>query len=226
MHWNFSVGSVKLNPAGSKCRGTTMDKRTLILSVGNPGRSARHSVGHLGLKYLMDMIPCKQLVKPKQKSAYSMSETDAFIFVHSNTFMNESAKALKEVLEDLRLVLSQLVVIILYDDFESNIGSVKLSQFKKSESHGGIKDLKNYISKLNIDSQVFKLGIGIGPKPSNATKDTMGRWVLAPFKSSELEVLRDNSFPMLYLYIHSIDEYTGPTLDVNKINSQVKNLAT
>lgn len=197
-------------------------RKILVLSVGNPGRSARHSVGHLGLKYLMEQIPCKQLVKPKLKSSYSVSETDEYIFVKSNTYMNESSKALKDVIEDLKLSLAQLTVLVLYDDFESNIGTVKLGQFKKNESHGGIKDIKNYLAKLSVDSQVFKLGIGIGPKPKDSTKDTMASWVLAPLKQGEMEVIEENSLPTLYIYIHTIMNTEGT--DVNKINSQVKKL--
>ena len=200
-----------------------MDKKNLLVfSVGNPGRSNRHSAGHLGLKYLMEQTQCKQLVKPSSKSVYSMSKCETCTFVKSTVYMNESARALKLVMDDERLSLNQWNIVVVYDDFETNLGTVKLAEFKKNESHNGIKSIKNFVASLNVDCSVFKLGIGIGPKPANSTKESMATWVLSPFNQAELQLLQSTSFPTLYIYIHTIED--SDFINVNKLNATVKRL--
>jgi PTH1 family peptidyl-tRNA hydrolase len=136
--------------------------------------------------------------------------------------MNESARALKLVIDDERLSLNQWNVVVVYDDFETNLGTVKLAEFKKNESHNGIKSIKNFVASLNVDCSVFKLGIGIGPKPTNSTKESMATWVLSPFSQTELQLLQSTSFPTLYVYIHTIED--SAIINVNKLNATVTRL--
>lgn len=173
----------------------------------------RHSVGHLVLKSVMDHLGAKQLVK---SSVYSSSTIENLVFVKSNSYMNESDKALKKFFESNKISSDQVILVVLYDDFENDLGKVKISKFKKNESHNGIKSVLKYMK--NGDN-VYKLGVGIGPKPSNATRDTMADWVLSPFRLQDKEVLESKGIPLAIDYIDYILEVEGEVGDTNKVNA-------
>lgn len=185
----------------------------VFFSVGNPGKMARHSVGHYVLKELMDALGAKQLVK---KGVYSVSNMDNIFFVKSNGYMNESGKPLRKFLTSEKV--GQCVVIILYDDFETNMPKVKLQQFKKNESHGGIKSCVRELQAAGVEG--FKLGVGIGPKPAQASRDLMGAWVLADFKEEEKFAL-STSMDSVYKYVDVIISSDGEIGDCNKLNARV-----
>lgn len=195
-----------------------IDREVIIFSIGNPGPSNRHSTGHIVLKSLIDYFDAKQLVKPLAKSRYSMTEIDNIRFVKSNNYMNESNKLFKQFIEQEKVRLSLSVIIMLYDEFDSDLGKVKISTIKKNESHNGIKSIKNYLN-LQPTLVVYKLGIGIGPKPSNATKDTMASWVLSNFKTEEKSTLEKRSIPLAIDYIDHFIQLNGEISDCNKLNS-------
>lgn len=146
-----------------------------------------------------------------------MTTVNNIILLKSNSYMNESDKALKKFFDQHKLRPDQVITIILYDDFESDLGKVKISQFKKNESHNGIKAIQK--SFKDYHDTFYKLGLGIGPKPSNASKDTMASWVLSAFNQNEKEVLESKSIPLAIDYLEYIIEVEGDIADCNKVNA-------
>ncbi|CAI5756690.1 unnamed protein product [Candida verbasci] len=169
------------------------------------------------LNLLMKNYNIKQLTK---KSVYSISKNqdESLIFVKSNSYMNESVKSWQKFEKDERVKGS--LILILYDDFESNLGTVKLSKFKKNESHNGIKNL---IASELKDLNCYKLGIGIGPKPSNATRETMASWVLSSFNLDQIKSIHEDVLELLIFYVQNIVESEGIT-DTNKFNARMTKL--
>lgn len=161
----------------------------------------------------MSHLGAKQLVK---SSVYSSSNLGNLMFVKSNAYMNESDKALKKFFETNKILPDQVTLVVLYDDFENDLGKVKISKFKKNESHNGIKSVLKYMK--NGDN-VFKLGVGIGPKPSNATRHTMADWVLSPFRLQDKEILESKGIPLAIDYIDFILEVEGEVGDPQKVNA-------
>ncbi|CAN3360318.1 peptidyl-tRNA hydrolase [Diutina catenulata] len=167
--------------------------RVVVFSIGNPGPSSRHSVGHQALGYLASH--CKQL--QKQKTYAVTSDCDGDVFARSGSMMNESAKSFEQFVADQRINLAHDLVLILYDDFELDLGKVSLGQFKKNESHNGLRSIHQWCVRQPSDLNVYKLGVGIGPKPQNATKDTMAAWVLKDFGAAEKQRLLSETWPKL-----------------------------
>ena len=198
-----------------------ISRHLIFFSIGNPGSIARHSVGHLMLRNLLTFIPYTPGLT--KQSTYSISNIDSITFLKSNTYMNESSKAWNKFkIDNKRLINYGPIVFIIYDDFERNLGTLRISKFnsKKNESHNGLKNLKNvFDDNDNID--VYLLGIGIGPKPQGANKEIMGNWVLSQFKIDEKLKLENESIELLKLYIDEIIKLNGDINDVNKFNSKM-----
>lgn len=195
------------------------EKEFIIFSIGNPGSTNRHSTGHIVMKALIEYFGAKQLFKPLSNSMYSMTEVDNIALVKSNNYMNDSNKLLKQYIEQEKIGLRQAVLIIVYDEFDLDLGKVKISPFKKNESHNGIRSIKEYISRQSADLTVYKLGIGIGPKPSNATTSTMSSWVLSNFKPDERQIIDNLSIPLAINYIDHVIDLNGEIQDCSKLNA-------
>ena len=61
-----------------------------------------------------------------------------------------------------------------------------------------------------------------GPKPSNASKDTMGSWVLSKLTQPELEVLENITLDKVTAYLGEIVRQ-GEVGDCGKLNSRMTN---
>lgn len=193
------------------------DLKIVIFSIGNPGQLHRHSVGHWVLNELVDFFEVEQLQR-KGKFSKSTTHDGQFTLVKSNTYMNDSNLAFKPVSKSLS---ADTLVLVIYDDFDSNLGKVRLSRFKKNESHNGLKSIQKCFASADSEN-VYKLGIGIGPKPSNASKDTMGSWVLSKLTQPELEVLENITLDKVTAYLGEIVRQ-GEVGDCGKLNSRMTN---
>lgn len=187
----------------------------LFFSVGNPGPMNRHSTGHYVLSELISSFGAHQLVKVK-KGKYSVSNLDNVYFVKSNAYMNESGALLRSCLAGEHL--GQCTIVVLCDDFDLNMPKIKLSPWMQNDSHNGVKSLWREIQASNITA--YKLGIGIGPKPHGASKDTMASWVLSKFKPEETEELSD-SMDLVYKYVNHIIQTDGNVGDCGKLNAKL-----
>lgn len=185
----------------------------VLFSVGNPGPNNRHSAGHWVLQRLITGFGAKQLIK---KAKYSITSMDNIYFVKSNAYMNESGDALRSFVNTEKLGLC--VVVVLYDDFEISMPKVRLRQIREKDSHNGIKSVARVVKEQSLEG--YLLGVGIGPKPSNATRDTMASWVLSPFTQDESKRL-EKSMDAVYKFINIIVSADGVIGDSNKITARV-----
>lgn len=196
-------------------------RRLVIFSIGNPGTMNRHSAGHLVLKELIDGFGGKQLIKASGKGKYYSTAIDNITFVKSNAYMNESGEALKEYLQNEKVRAGQITLIVLYDEFDLPLSKVKLSLFKKNESHNGVKCVRALLLQSYPTITAVKLGVGIGPKPQNASKDTIASWVLSSFRESEKRALLEASVPLVFSYIEAILQNNGVINDCQLIANYV-----
>lgn len=169
-----------------------MERKVLVFSIGNPGPLHRHSVGHWALGKLVKYYDGPQLQR-KGKYSESKSSDGQVTFIKSNTSMNESNMAFKTAIQSIS---ADTIVLVIHDDFEAKLGKVRKSRFKNSESHNGLKSIQKSLASLNPDN-VYKLGIGIGPKPTSASRETMSSWVLSKFTPDETAMLDDVTLPLL-----------------------------
>lgn len=189
----------------------------IFFSLGNPGPLTRHSVGHYVLKNIADGLGAKQLVK---KGKYSVTSVDDVMLVKSNLYMNESGELLRQFL--LKERIGDSTVVVVYDDFELDLPKVRLREFKvKNESHNGIKSVWKLLQSSNHEA--YKLGVGVGPKPSGASKDAMANFVLSDFKPEEKEQLAV-SMDYVYQYVNEIIQSEGLVGDCNRLNSKIAKL--
>lgn len=192
-----------------------------FFSVGNPGPANRHSVGHKVLQHLIHSSRAPQLVK---KGTYSITSlADASItFVRSNIYMNDSGRLFASFVSQERVNFNSDVVLILYDDFDHKLGSAKVSLGSSSASHNGIKSIKKHMPSMLQIPSIFKVAIGVGPKPTTTSRDTIASWVLSPFSVDQLLVLNEATMVKMdtlldYVCVDDIDD-----INLTQLNKLLK----
>lgn len=216
----------ELFPANSQIL-SRMAYDLVLFSLGNPGATCRHSVGHLVLDTLIEAFEAPSLTR---EGPYSVSCFDTVCFVRSLTFMNDSQRAFKAFLEKhKRHVLASTVILVVYDDFEVAIPRARILLLidAKIDSHNGVKAVQNYLrskgAAVSAESATFwKLSIGIGPKPTMASRDAIGRWVLGDFSSLEKQQIVDETMKTVFGYVSHILDAGGAVDEVGAVNAAVQ----
>lgn len=132
----------------------------IIVGLGNPGRryeQTRHNMGFLAV----DRIAAELGIKVDRIKFKALIGEGSFcgqkvILVKPQTYMNLSGTTVKEITDFYKLDLSNLIVI--YDDIDIGVGTLRVRKGGSSGTHNGMKDI---IYKL-YDDAFPRIRIGIG----------------------------------------------------------------
>lgn len=147
--------------------------RKILIGLGNPGKKYErtyHNAGRLAMEAIFE------LEKKRMASGRSGQGRDFrfeelagaegdLIFVWPTTYMNESGLAVKEALKYLSSSPEELLV--LHDDSDLTVGSVKISESENSAGHHGIISIQETIEARSF--QRFRIGIR-DPKEASRRK--------------------------------------------------------
>jgi PTH1 family peptidyl-tRNA hydrolase len=159
---------------------------TLIAGLGNPGReyaATRHNLGFT----VVDALAAAEGLKWKSDSRFE-SLTARWdvrpgvtrLLVKPQTFMNESGRALRALLDFHKVAPDTLIVA--YDDLNIDLGLVKVSVTGSAGGHNGVASLLEHLGGGFVR---YRLGIG-GTRPAGMDlKD----YVLGKFTSEETTLI-------------------------------------
>ena len=153
------------------------------LSLQNPGLNyflTRHNVGFDVVdKYLNN----HNLNANKNKFDGLYIDTtingEKVIFLKPQKYMNLSGEVVKKFVDYFKINIEDILII--HDDLDQTVGSIKLKQNSSSGGHNGIKDIEK-----NLKTKDYKrLKIGISNNKQIDTKD----YVLGHFSKEERQIL-------------------------------------
>lgn len=159
-------------------------KTILIIGLGNPGdkfKETRHNFGFAVLDKLKKLL-AKEMNQElgfeeerKFKSEICQINNSFFkvILVKPLTFINLSGEAAAII----KRFFKPDEIIVVYDDLNLNLGTIRL---RKGGESGGHKGVKNIIQK--IGSEFWRLKLGIGPQPQKLRSE---KFVLQKFNPQE-----------------------------------------
>jgi len=183
----------------------------LIVVLGNPGNEytlTRHNAGFLFGDFYKASTPFSLKKKTSEWVLYNAHILNQqVLLLYPLTYMNLSGIAVKKV-ADLYKIQAENSLII-YDDFEFNLGTFKLKPKGSGGTHNGMKSV---IQELGTNVMP-RLRIGIGPiKEKNITN-----YVLSVFQDQELQHLNDFVFIKLKSLVNLWIEF-GTQCAVSKQN--------
>ena len=155
----------------------------LIVGLGNPGAEyelTRHNIGFLTLDRYADNEKVKFSTQRLADKAEVRYKGRTLTLIKPNTFMNLSGKAVNYWMNDLKVPLENVFVIV--DDIALPFGSLRLRGKGSSAGHNGLTNIEETLSTQNYTR--LKFGIG-----NNFPKGGQVDYVLGRFTDEEFKAL-------------------------------------
>ena len=156
----------------------------LIVGLGNPGKQYQdtvHNMGFMAVDVLLDKIGAK-LDKKGCQAEYAVQFIggEKHIIAKPQTYMNLSGVSVKMLAGSNKISLDE--VLIIYDDIDLPLGSVRVRKEGSGGSHNG---MKNIIAECG-STAIPRVRIGVGDERGNRDlKD----YVLSKVGKQKREVL-------------------------------------
>lgn len=167
----------------------------LVVGLGNPGKEyeqTRHNAGRMVLDALQNAHGFSAWESHKAFSALVSSgvvEGKPVTLFFPETYMNNSGKAVKKA---LRETAEEVSVIVVYDDIDLPLGTLKISHGRGSGGHHGVDSV---IAELGTKA-FTRLRIGIAPQFEGVVRKPKGEdavlsFLMKPFTPSEREIIEE-----------------------------------
>ena len=134
----------------------------LIVGLGNTGaqyRFNRHNVGFMANDAIVDALNAKPLADSHHSQLFKATYNASSVLIgYPQTYMNESGRAVQALMAYYKIPISN--VLILCDDFDLDLGVLRLRDKGTAGTHNGLKSVIQAVG-MNF----LRLRIGIGPLP-------------------------------------------------------------
>jgi len=157
----------------------------LIVGLGNPGskhRENRHNVGFMTVDHLAEAAGIS-MGRVQHKALFGKGEIAEYpvILAKPQTFMNRSGDSINLLARYYRIPFDRVLVV--YDELDLPLGSLRLRQKGGSGGHNGMKSV---IQHLGNDFPRLRLGIGRPPGRMEPAA-----YVLRDFRKEELPIVNE-----------------------------------
>lgn len=147
----------------------------VVIGLGNPGpkyAATRHNIGYLVADQLLSEAPfgTGSYTKPQVRTL-SIADQEVAV-LRSQTYMNDSGKALQEYSDFLGQRPDRLIVI--HDELDLPLGKVRVKAGGNENGHNGLKS----ISAILGTRDYVRVRIGISRPPAG---QAVPEYVLEPF---------------------------------------------
>lgn len=169
----------------------------IIAGLGNPGEeyeNTRHNTGRIVLEHVASEYGGEEFKFNKKLNArVSVGKVgkEKLTFVEPETFMNKSGSTLAQLVKSVKLAAK---LIVIYDDFNLPLGTVRVSYNRSSGGHNGVESI---IKALKTEAFVR---IRIGVAPANAKGEAkvphgdekVEKFILGKYKDDEMKEIKKN----------------------------------
>lgn len=165
-----------------------MKPSLLIVGLGNPGKQyerTRHNVGFQAIDVLSEKFGEGEWKESgKFEALIQEGRIVAFpvLLVKPLTFMNLSGTSVRHLVDFYKLD-AKTQIIVIADDIDLPLGTIRLRQKGSAGTHNGYKSLVE-----TFGEDFPRIRIGIGPKPTGAD---LANWVLSALTAEETKTLND-----------------------------------
>ena len=186
---------------------------TLIAGLGNPGREyagTRHNLGFVVVEALAAAEGLQWRKEPRFESEIARWDVRPGVtrlLVKPQTFMNESGRALRALLDFHKVAPDACIVA--YDDLNIDVGLVKVSVSGSAGGHNGVASLLEHIGNGFIR---YRLGVG-GSRPAGIDLKDFVLGKFTPAESTLIDQKLNSLVDGLRLLLNS-----GPAQAMNVLN--------
>jgi len=168
------------------------------VGLGNPGdeyKNTRHNAGRIILEKIAkdnNFPEWKNDLKLKALKSKGEIADEEVLFVLPNTFMNNSGNAVAPLIDNPKKFKNLIVV---YDDIDLPLGTLKISFNRSSGGHNGLESI---IKKVKT-REFVRIRVGVSATtPSGKIRKPKGedavlKFLLGTFKDEELKIVKSIS---------------------------------
>jgi PTH1 family peptidyl-tRNA hydrolase len=162
--------------------GPRVDK--LVVGLGNPGdgyANTRHNVGFAVASRLGKRARAEFGIKSADSRIAEGSVGGITVAIaRPQTFMNESGRAVKKLLDRYRLDPKDMIVI--FDEVDLPLGSIRIRQSGGPGTHNGMRSIVNAVGE-----GFPRIRVGVAPAKLREVPD-LADYVLSPIEDFERDV--------------------------------------
>jgi len=154
----------------------------IVVGLGNPGEryaDTRHNIGFR----VASRLAKRARLEFERKAADSRIAEGAFagqrvVIARPQTFMNDSGRAVRKLLDRYRLTPAELLVV--YDDVDLSLGTIRIREKGGPGTHNGMRSIVSAVGE-----GFPRLRIGVAPPADGEIDHDLAEYVLAPFTRDE-----------------------------------------
>ncbi len=140
----------------------------LIVGLGNPGKKYEDTKHNIGSRVINEL---------------KLLNLTNVVLAKPTTFMNESGKAVKGLINKFQIPNSKLIVI--HDDIDLPLGKIRISESSGSAGHKGVESI---IKELKTKDFIrFRIGI----MPETGKPKNVENFVLRKFTKEEEKIIEE-----------------------------------
>jgi PTH1 family peptidyl-tRNA hydrolase len=150
-------------------------KKFLVVGLGNPGSEyarTRHNIGFDLLDAWASAHSASFSVSRLGDRAQFSIKGRTVVLIKPSTFMNLSGKAVRYWMEEEKIPLENLVVVV--DELALPVGHVRLKLKGSDGGHNGLKDIEATLGRQDYARQ--RIGIGQHFPKGHQVDFVLGRW--------------------------------------------------
>ena len=177
----------------------------LVVGLGNPGARyarTRHNIGWLAL----DALATEPFHGEKRFDG-DVSRTEGAWLLKPTTFMNLSGKSVRYWLDEEKIPIENLVVVV--DELALPVGHVRLKLKGSDGGHNGLKDIQGTLGSHDYARQ--RIGIGQHFPKGHQVDFVLGRWT--PEEMDLLKPGMDRAIKQLETFV-----LAGPSIAMTQFN--------
>ena len=182
-----------------------------LVGLGNPGRQYSYTKHNFGFWILDYFVEQKSLMFQSAQGDYVIAKYGKTTCIKPTLFMNNSGLALLDIQKYFKLNTSNFLIV--YDDIDLPLGSIKFKTGGGSGGHKGIESIIYQLKSENFD----RLRVGIATDEDMRPSE---KFVLSPFREQDNKVKNEmivKAYDGINYYLtHDIKEV------MNKYNEKYK----
>jgi peptidyl-tRNA hydrolase, PTH1 family len=154
----------------------------VVVGLGNPGdgyAATRHNVGFQVASRLAKRARAEFAVKAADsRIAEGTIDGVRVAIARPQTFMNDSGRAVRKLLDRYRVSASELLVV--FDEVDLPLGTIRLRERGGPGTHNGMRSIVSLIGE-----NFPRLRVGVAPADAGAEIGDLVEYVLTPFAADE-----------------------------------------
>jgi peptidyl-tRNA hydrolase, PTH1 family len=154
----------------------------LIVGLGNPGEEyskTRHNAGFL----FVDRLAGEESFSLDKKQEAEVLNKKNLVLVKPQTFMNDSGRAVRKVMDFYKLGIEKMVVV--HDDLDIAFGEYKIQKDKGPKVHNGVHSVEQNLGRTDF----WRVRIGIDNRQPGVNYGTGADYVLSSLSKQEVKEL-------------------------------------